>query len=525
MSRRTIVWAAVIVLPLLILAGLALPAQGGVFSAPAALSAGTVFDALEATLGDIYDQVTPSVVNIQVVQGAAAHPQVPGVPADPGQPEQPYQPRGLGSGFVWDKEGHIVTNNHVVADAEEITVTFLDNTTVPAEVVGTDPQSDLAVIKVDLPPEKLQPVRLADSTDVHVGQLAVAIGNPFGLEGTMTVGFVSALGRSLPVDVSDPMAPVYTIPDIIQTDAPINPGNSGGVLVDDEGRVIGVPTAIESPVRASAGIGFAIPSVIVQKVVPALIERGEFEHPWLGLSGTSLNSELAEAMGLDAGQRGVLVVEVVEGGPAAQAGLRGGTEEIELQGRPVRIGGDVIVAINDQPVAEFEDLVTYLARSASAGETVTLTVLREGRQIEVDVTLGTRPRAETPAPQSQLQAPMSAGAWLGIRGLTMQPEIARAMDLPADQGGVLIEEVVENSPADKAHLLGGNQVLNINGRHVVIGGDVILAVDGQSVESFEDLAALVQQAEVGQQVALSLLRDGQEIKVEVTLGERPASLP
>ena len=300
MNRKTLVPASLLLLSLLALAWFGLPAIGLAPTTPStasALSAGTVFDALEETLGEIYDEVSPSVVNIQVVQGegvlSSTLPQIPGMPFDPSVPQEPVPQQGTGSGFVWDEEGHIITNNHVVEGAVEITVAFPDDTTVPAEVVGTDPHSDLAVIKVDLPPEKLSPVRLADSTQLRVGQLAVAIGNPFGLEGSMTVGFVSALGRSLPVASSNLLAPSYTIPDIIQTDAPINPGNSGGVLVDDEGRVIGVPTAIESPVRANAGIGFAVPSVIVQKVVPSLIADGDYEHPWLGISGTTLNSELA----------------------------------------------------------------------------------------------------------------------------------------------------------------------------------------------------------------------------------------
>ncbi|HER34457.1 MAG TPA: trypsin-like serine protease, partial [Halothiobacillaceae bacterium] len=306
-------------------------------SAPAAQvsSSGDLLDVLEDTLGDIYDEVAPSVVHIQV--GA-----------------------GLGSGFVWDTEGHIVTNNHVVEGASSVQVTFTDDTTVPAEVVGTDPDSDLAVIKVDMPANQLYPVRLADSTQLRVGELAVAIGNPFGLDGTMTVGFVSALGRSLPVSARTFVGPTYSIPDIIQTDAPINPGNSGGVLVDGNGDVIGVPTAIESTVGVNAGVGFAVPSAIVQKVVPVLIEDGEYTHPWIGISGTTLNSQLAEAMGLDAAQRGVLVADVVEDSPAEDAGLQGSDRVTEIDGLQASVGGDVIVAIDDQPVRDFEDLVVYL---------------------------------------------------------------------------------------------------------------------------------------------------------------------
>jgi S1-C subfamily serine protease len=473
----------------------------------------------------IYTDVTPSVVNIQVVGDTTNlledHPDIPGLPSDPFAPQMPQQ--SLGSGFVWDKQGHIVTNNHVVAGAEKITVVFYDDTSVSAEIVGTDPHSDLAVLKVHLPAERLQPVAVADSTQVRVGQLAIAIGNPFGLEGTMTVGFVSALGRSLPVASTNMLAPSYTIPDIIQTDAPINPGNSGGVLVNDEGQVIGVPTAIESPVRANAGIGFAVPSVIVEKVVPGLIENGVYEHPWLGISGTSLRPELAEAMNLDADQRGALVAEVVSGGPADEAGLQSSNHEVEITGRPVRVGGDVIVAIDDEPVHEFDDLVTYLVRNTTVGETVKLTVLRDGRAEMVEVTLAARPKEEeVPNPPSR-EAP--AGAWLGIRGLTVTPEIAEAMDLTADQQGTLVIEVIRNTPAEEAGLLGGNQSIDIGGQQVQIGGDIIIAVDDRAITSMEDLVVAMQQAEPGEEVTLTLVRDGQEMAVEVTLAERPSLTP
>ena len=535
MNRKILILTSLLLLSLLALAWFGLPAIGLAPAAPttvSALSAGTVFDALEATLGEIYDQVSPSVVNLQVVQDSgalsSAIPQAPGMPFDPSVPQEPMPQQGTGSGFVWDKEGHIVTNNHVVEGAAEITVAFPDDTTVPAEVVGTDPHSDLAVIKVDLPPEKLSPVQVADSTRVRVGQLAVAIGNPFGLEGTMTVGFVSALGRSLPVAAggspgSNLLAPSYTIPDIIQTDAPINPGNSGGVLVDDEGRVIGVPTAIESPVRANAGIGFAVPSVIVQKVVPALIADGGYEHPWLGISGTTLNSELAEAMGMDADQRGVLVIEVVPESPSDELGLRPSEQQIEIGGVQARIGGDVIVAVDDRPVEGFDDLVTYLARNVSAGEVASLTILREGREETVQVTLAARPVQQEPA-SPVAQGPYT-GAWLGIRGLTVTPEIAGAMDLPASQRGVLVAEVIGNTAADRAGLRGGNQVVEIDGQQVQIGGDVIVAADGETVTNFEDLKEFLSQAEPGYEASFTLLRDGDEIAVDVTLGEPPDSMP
>ena len=258
-------------------------------------ASGDLLAAYQGTLENIYSAVSPSVVNIQVVRKVAAgdittdSQQLPGFPffSNPqGQQPQDQFQSALGSGFVWDQQGHIVTNNHVVNGADQIEVTFSDGTIVPAELVGADPDSDLAVIKVDVPAEQLQPVQMANSTAVKVGQMAIAIGNPFGLEGTMTTGIISAVGRSLPTNEFSGQS--YTIPDIIQTDAPINPGNSGGVLVDSQGQVLGVTTAIESPVRANAGIGFAVPSAIVKNVVPALIEDGKYVHTWLGISGTDL---------------------------------------------------------------------------------------------------------------------------------------------------------------------------------------------------------------------------------------------
>jgi S1-C subfamily serine protease len=432
----------------------------------------------------------------------------------------PFPQQGQGSGFVWDREGHIVTNNHVVDGAEKITVTFYDDITVPGEVVGTDPNSDLAVVKVDLPASRLDPIQVADSTQVQVGQLAVAIGNPFGLEGTMTVGFVSALGRSLPVSSGNFLAPSYTIPDIIQTDAPINPGNSGGVLVDDGGRLIGVPTAIESPVRANAGVGFAVPSAIVQKVVPALIEEGYYAHPWIGISGITLSFELAEAMNLDPDQRGVLVFEVVNNSPADEAGIRGSNHQVEIDGVEVTVGGDVVVAIDDQPVRAFDDLVTYLARSTSVGETVTLTILRDGSEETVRVVLAARPDDDRQQAQAQPNQLGPGGALLGVVVRSVTPEIAEAMELDADREGALVVTVVPDSPAADARLRGSDETVELDGQQIEIGGDIIVAIDDQPVRVMEDLLAFLQEAEPGQEVTLTILRDGTEVAVEVMLGER-----
>jgi S1-C subfamily serine protease len=493
--------------------------------------------ALEAALEAIYTKVNPAVVSIQVTQKETVSlPNLPDFPGfrfffGPNGPQLPQQQapqeqyrHGAGSGFVWDKEGHIITNNHVADGADKIQVTFADGSSAEAKVIGADPDSDLAVLKVDVPAERLQPVELADSTQVKVGQLAVAIGNPFALENTMTVGFVSAMGRQLPVSAGDTQGllpgPTYTIPDIIQTDAPINPGNSGGVLVNDQGQVIGVTAAIESPVRANAGIGFAIPSAIVQKVVPALIKSGHYEHPWLGLSGTTLNPDLAQAMDLKADQRGALVVDVTPGSPADKAGLHGSDRQVEIDGESVRVGGDVVTAINGQPVNGFDDLVAHLVRSTEIGQTVKLTVLRGGQEETISATLVARPKAETQSGQSEGE--VSNGVWLGIQGLNLTPALAQALNLPANQQGVLIEQVEVNSPADEAGLHGSFKPMTIAGERITVGGDIITAIDHQPVSQIEDLQRFLQQAEAGQKITLTLLRDGKEMDVTVTLGEQPA---
>ena len=500
------------------------PPAGAVQTPP--VSSGSLA-ALEGTLQSIYEQVSPSVVNIQVLQRRSSGLNLPGFQGfpfnlpDSQQPEDQYQ-SGSGSGFVWDKRGHIVTNNHVVEGADKIRVTFVDGLTVTGGVIGADPDSDLAVVKVDLPADQLRPVQLADSTQVKVGSLAVAIGQPFGLENTMTVGFVSALGRSMPVESESGMAtgPSYTIPDVIQTDAPINPGNSGGVLLNSQGQVIGVTSAIISPVRASAGIGFAVPSAIVQKVVPVLIEKGRYAHSWLGISGTSLNPDLAKAMGLDANQRGALVGEVTAGGPADKAGLKGSDRQVTIDGQNVRVGGDVIVAIDGQPIKTFDDLVSYLVRATSAGQKVTLTVLRGGKEQNVTVTLGERPSRQQTRRTDSEQATVT-GAYLGITGASLTQQLARAAGLPANQRGILVQEVAKGSPAEKAGLRGGSETVTVGGEQVKIGGDVIVAWNNRAVTSMDALRTLLARAEAGQKVTLTVLRGGQRVQVEVTLGALP----
>lgn len=356
--------------------------------------------ALEATLEQVYDQVSPSVVTIHVMTQPASAGSQGGRGFGQINPNaQPYS-AGLGSGFVLDKSGNIVTNNHVIDGATSIRVTFADGATVNAKLVGADPYSDLAVVRVDVPADQLKPVAFGDSNAMRVGQLVIAIGNPFGEQNTMTMGIVSALGRTLPAD--NPSANTstsqgsYTIPDVIQTDASINPGNSGGVLVDIQGHLLGVTAAIESSTNSSAGIGFAIPASIVRRVVPVLAAAGVYQHSYLGISGSSISPDVALAMNLPAGQRGALVATVAAGGPSAKAGLRPSDTQVTINGSRTMVGGDVIIAIDGKKVKEFDDVISYLASSTEVGQTVTLTVLRQGSETKVQVTLEARPGANKP---------------------------------------------------------------------------------------------------------------------------------
>ncbi len=473
-------------------------------------NSGAVIAALEGTLEQIYSEVNPSVVHIQVVaQGPNARiPNFPGLP-DFNIPEGAPLQRGEGSGFIWDEEGHIVTNHHVVDGATEIYVTFADDTTVPATLVGSDRDSDLAVLRVEADEALLRPVRMGDSSAVGVGELAIAIGNPFGQEGSLTVGVISAIGRLLPVQTSNLGGPSYSIPDIIQTDAAINPGNSGGVLLNDQGEVIGVTTAIISPARVSAGIGFAVPATTVNKVVPALIEEGEYQHPYLGISGLTLTPDLAQAMDLDGNQRGALVVQVSPNSPASQAQLQPSEETVELQGRELAVGGDVITAFNGEAVRSMDDLITYLARSTEVGDTVTLTVLRDGEELDVEVTLEARPQ-QRPSEEEVVRIENN-GAWLGIMGGALTTEVAETLGLPEDQEGVVVAAVAEGSPAAEAGLRG-----DIDAGEA----DVIIALDGEPVGDMLDLQRLLAQYEPGDEATLTILRDGEELELTVTLGQR-----
>jgi len=294
---------------------------------------------------------------------------------------EPIPQEGTGSGFIIDKEGHIVTNNHVVEGAESVEVTLADGTIAPATVVGTDPYNDLAVIKINVPSEKLHPVELGSSADLRVGQRAIAIGNPFGLDRTLTVGVISSLGRIIEREGERPLG------EMIQTDAAINPGNSGGPLLDSRGQVIGVNTAIRG---GAENIGFAIPVDAVKRVVPELIEKGRYAHPWLGFEAYRITPALAQALDLPV-EKGLLIARIYRGSPAAQAGLQGAEREVRVGNYIVLAGGDIVTAIDGKAVEDMEGLMVYLETKTSVGQVVELTIMRDGVEKRIKVELGERP--------------------------------------------------------------------------------------------------------------------------------------
>ena len=289
---------------------------------------------------------------------------------------------GVGSGFVFDKKGHIITNAHVVNDAKKIVVTFLDGRSYNAEVIGVDKFTDISVIKVNADLKLLSPLLIGDSSNLKVGEPIAAIGNPFGLSGSMTSGIVSQLGRLLPSGLG------YSIPDVIQTDAAINPGNSGGPLLNMRGEMVGINTAIQSATGEFTGVGFAVPSQTVAKIVPTLIEKGEYRHPWIGIQGQDIDPDLANVLGLkDA--KGLLVVSVIDDSPAQKAGLIGSERPIE--GTRYIVGGDIILAVDGIEVRQIDDILIHLQRAKSVGDDLVLEILRDGRTTNITVTLQERP--------------------------------------------------------------------------------------------------------------------------------------
>lgn len=329
---------------------------------------------MEDLLVSLYEQVSPGVVAIQTAN---------------------WEGGGLGSGFVYDKQGHIITNYHVIEGADDLEVDFLSGHKVHGEVIGIDLDSDLAVIKVDIPPELLHPLTLGDSDLLRVGQLAVAIGNPFGLNSTMTLGIVSAKGRTLESIREAPSGGLFSAGDLIQTDASINPGNSGGPLLNLNGEVIGINRAIRTsgltqigePI--SSGVGFTVSVNIIKRVLPVLIEKGSYDYPYLGISAREELSLLEQEILGISHSTGAYVLEVVLDGPSDEAGLKAGTIISEIPG--LMAGGDLIIGIDDRPVRVFGDLLSYLMTNKNPGDQITLTIIRDNQEMEVVITLSKRP--------------------------------------------------------------------------------------------------------------------------------------
>lgn len=472
----------------------------------------------EEGLIKLYDKVDQSVV--QVTQDS----NVPGASR-------------LGSGFVYDKEGYVVTNYHVVAGDsvnKEFDVTFTDGTGYKATVVGVDPFAEIAVLKIPLENntevmKKLIPLQIGDFSKVNVGQRVAAIGNPFGLSASITEGIISGLGRVLPALPSEnspiPLVedtPAFSIPDIIQTDAAINPGNSGGPLLNMRGEVIGINTAIFSATGVYSGVGFAIPSYLIQKVVPSIITTGEYQHPYLGVSGTDIDSDIAEMMNLK-NTTGFLVIQVTSGSPAEKAGIRGGAILTEIEGREVELGGDVIVGIDDKSIRKIDDLLSYLDREKKVGENVTLTIIRNGQVQEIGLTLAARPDS-TISDDETMQEIQNNSPSLGITGINVTPEIALQINVPSNivdggEKGFLVIDVLRNSSAEDAGIRGGYISSNINGNQIELGGDIIIGIENVTIGSVEDIRKALSTKQVGDTVQLTVYRDNRTVEIPVTLKE------
>ena len=350
------------------------------------LDADSLVAAQETVMTRIYQKALPSVVNIQVAPGLEKNNGTGEFPNMPRLPED-FGGRGEGSGFVWDDQGRIVTNQHVVGGAETVTVIFSDRTQVQAKVLGGDSDSDLAVLELERSIEGLVPIGLGDSNDVLVGQLAVAIGAPFGQSFTMTSGIVSAVGRTIRSGSSN-----FSVPEVIQTDAPINPGNSGGPLLDRHGQVVGINTQIISRSGSNAGVGLAVPINIAKMVVPALIEYGKYEYSWLGISGQAVTPAVVQVMELPEGTQGALVIAVSATGPAAEGGLAGSDRTEIINGVQYALGGDTITGIDGFKVRDMTDLITYLTKNTRPGDEIILDVIHGNGTIgQLSVVLGTRP--------------------------------------------------------------------------------------------------------------------------------------
>ena len=484
---------------------------------------------LDANLTSLFDEVDQSVVQISDARTTSLGSR-------------------QGSGFIYDNLGHIVTNYHVVADPQkgqetnldgrEFHVTFLDGTTQIGRVIGTDPYSELAVIELEnMTGNSLIPLPLGNSSQLRIGQPVVALGNPFGLSGSMTEGIVSGFGRIMPSSVPQgdlllrqQDSPSFLIPTIIQTDAAINPGNSGGPMLNTVGEVIGMNTVVLSNSDVYAGIGSAIPSDIIRKVVPELISRGTYKHPYIGIAGVDMTPEIAREMDMN-DSRGFLVTEVTSGSPAERSGIRGGGALKDINGRQIELGGDVIVAVDNVTVRKIEDLLSYLQSDRSVGETVILRLIRDGKPQEIGMTVEARPtQQQQETGQSQQERPT-----LGINAINITEQIAARMnltgqqqqpqqrefsgnDLVGQQGGVLVVDVFADGPAERAGLRGGFVVADIDGTPIEIGGDVIMRIDDTMIPNVEALDEFIENKSIGDTIQVTVIRNAQSLKVPVIVG-------
>jgi serine protease Do len=473
------------------------------------ISSSSISGASALTFPQIFNKTENSVVQI-----TSSSPVGEGVVIRNGE-QIPPDNLALGSGFVYDQDGHIITNNHVISNPNDVEVTFVDDDSYSAKVVGKDPYSDIAVLQITDGSfqKRIQPLMPANSSALQVGEEVVAIGNPFGLSGTLTSGVISQIGRVLPNDITG-----YSIADIIQTDAAINPGNSGGPLLNSKGEVVGMNTAIFSNTGLYSGVGFAIPSNMVQKVVSALLKNGSYEHPYIGISGITLSRELANATGLN-DTKGILVVDITAESPADKAGIRGGDVLTYVDGQDIRLGGDLIVAVDNQSVRAMEDLLSYLEDQKAVGDHIQFSVIRDGKAQDIDLTLAARPTAgvENASQASQGPDELRQRPALGVNGINMTPELAERMNLTQSLG-FLVEDIISGGPADLAGIRGGYKVANINGSEVNLGGDIIVGIDESVVRTIEDIQSYLDSKNVGDNILIHMIRDKQEITVPLTLG-------
>jgi len=419
----------------------------------------------------------------------------------------------LGSGFVYDMDGHIVTNNHVTTGSKALHVTFSDGTIYEAKIVSSDPYSDLAVVLAEgVPKERLVPLTLGNSSSLTIGQPVAAVGNPFGLSGSLTEGIISGLGRLLPSSqepiYGNGQVGAFNIPGIIQTDAAINPGNSGGPLLSLNGEVIGINSAIFSNTGVYAGVGFAIPSNTIKKVIPELIAKGSYQHPWIGVTGVDVTPEIADAMNLTEA-KGFLVIDVNSNSPADKAGIRGGDKIYGIDGRELELGGDIIIAIDGNSVRKIDDILTHLELEKSVGDKVTLTLIRNGTLEEKSAILQSRPDSETLSKVGEHPS-------LGVTGINVTPEIADAMNL-TEAKGFLVIDVNSNSPADKAGIRGGYKVEVINNTQIRLGGDIIVGIDNIKINNVTEINKYLETKKEGEVVKIEIIREGKPLNISATL--------